>query len=213
MFDRVGDFFVECSQWIWRMMLLNWIWLLHVVMGGVILGVIPATVALFSVTRRWLKGNLEQPIWPAFHRTFKTHFFRVNALGWVYLLVGGVLAFNLYLVSQLQGMVALLCTVAILIGFIIYLFSFLYFFPYYVHFEQTFIGYLIQPFIVALISFKQNLIIAIGLFVLGYLLYQLPGLIPFAVGVLPAYWTMKVSMNRYKNLHWQEPVDKGGVVK
>ncbi len=38
----------------------------------------------------------------------------------------------------------------------------------------------------------------------GYLIYQMPGLIPIALGVMPAYWIMKVSMNRYTNLHRQE---------
>lgn len=201
---------MECSQWIWRMMLLNWIWMIHVVMGGLILGIFPATIALFSITRMWLKGSLEQPIWTTFHRNYKAHFFRTNVLGWIYISIGGFLVLNLYLVSQIQGFFMLLCTVALILGLLVYLFSFLYFFTYYVHFKQTFTGYLIQPLIVTMISFKQNLIIAIGLFVLGYLLYQLPGLIPFAVGVMPAYWTMKVSMNRYKNLYWQESVCEGG---
>jgi uncharacterized membrane protein YesL len=51
-----------------------------------------------------------------------------------------------------------------------------------------------------IISFKQNLILSIGLTMVGYLIYQMPGLIPFALGVMPAYWVMKVSMNRYKQL-------------
>ncbi|NIK28578.1 putative membrane protein YesL [Thalassobacillus devorans] len=213
MFDRFGSFFVECCQWIWRIMMLNWIWFIHVLLGGIVMGIFPSTIALFSTTRLWLKGDLDQPLWPHFHQTFKREFMRVNGLGWIYLAVGLFIALNIYLVSQLQGFFSLLCMFALLLSLVMYLFSFLYFFSYYVHFRQSFRGYLIQPFIIMLISFKQNLMIGIGLSIVGYLLYNLPGLIPFAVGVMPAFWIMKVSLNRFKHLYWHQPEVEGGVSK
>ncbi|WP_096438704.1 YesL family protein [Alteribacter populi] len=212
MFDRIGGFFTECSNWIWRMMLLNWIWFLHVLFGGVVLGIFPATVSLFATTREWLNGGIDKPIWKNYHAYYKRNFWKTNGLGWIYLLVGGFLILDLYLVSQIQGMVALLSTLAIILLLIVYLFSFLYFFSYYVHFEQSFTGYLLQPFIITFISYKQNFLIGFGLFVVGYLIFQLPGLIPFALGVMPAYWIMKVSLNRYKQMQekWENAAVEGG---
>lgn len=197
MFNRLGSLFTEASLWIWKTMQLNVIWFMHILLGGVVLGFFPATTAMFATTRRWLKGGLEEPIYDGYHRYYKEHFWKTNAIGWIYMSIGVFLALDLYLVTQLKGIVVLFSTAIILFLSILYVFSFLYVFPYYVHFEQSLKHYLIQPFILTLISFKQNLVITIGLAMVGYLIYQMPGLIPFALGVMPAYWIMKVSMNRY----------------
>ncbi|MFC7786788.1 YesL family protein [Rossellomorea sp. GCM10028870] len=201
MFSRLGDLFTDASLWIWKTIQLNLTWFLHIVMGGVVLGIFPATVSLFAITRKWLQGGRDEPFFNEYHHYYKRNFWKVNSLGWIYFSVGLFLSVDLYLVTQLKGIMALFSTVLILFICILYLFSFLYFFPYYVHFDQSFKHYLYQPFIMTIISFKQNLILSIGLTMVGYLIYQMPGLIPFALGVMPAYWVMKVSMNRYKQLH------------
>ncbi|WP_341357116.1 YesL family protein [Rossellomorea sp. y25] len=201
MFSRLGDLFTDASLWIWKAIQLNLSWLLHIVMGGVVLGIFPATVSLFAITRKWLQGGRDEPFFNEYHHYYKRNFWKVNSLGWIYFSVGLFLSVDLYLVTQLKGIMALFSTVLILFICILYVFSFLYFFPYYVHFDQSFKHYLYQPFIMTIISFKQNLILSIGLTMVGYLIYQMPGLIPFALGVMPAYWVMKVSMNRYKQLH------------
>ncbi|WP_299744332.1 YesL family protein [uncultured Rossellomorea sp.] len=201
MFSRLGDLFTDASLWIWKTIQLNLTWFLHIVMGGVVLGIFPATVSLFAITRKWLQGGRDEPFFNEYHHYYKRNFWKVNSLGWIYFSVGLFLSVDLYLVTQLKGIMALFSTVLILFICILYVFSFLYFFPYYVHFDQSFKHYLYQPFIMTIISFKQNLILSIGLTMVGYLIYQMPGLIPFALGVMPAYWVMKVSMNRYKQLH------------
>ncbi|WP_413376549.1 YesL family protein [Alkalihalobacillus sp. 1P02AB] len=198
--NRLGGFFTEASSWIWKIMQLNLIWIVHIFLGGIILGVFPATIAMFSITRRWLNDGLDEPLWRNFHSYYRKNFWKGNGLGWIYSFIGGFLLFDLYLVTQIRGFVALFSTMVILLLLIVYLFSFLYFFSYYVHFKHTFKSYLIQPFIITLISLKQNVLIAIGLITIGYLIYQLPGLIPFVVGVMPAYWVMKISLNHFQKM-------------
>ncbi|MGM0838310.1 MAG: YesL family protein [Bacillota bacterium] len=200
MFTKIGDFFTDASLWLWRIIQLNLIWLLHILLGGVVLGLFPATVAMFAATRKWLKGGIDYPMLQEYRIYYKDNFWKTNALGWIYLLIGGFLAFDLYLVTQIQGVIALFSTILIVFMLVIYAFSFLYFFSYYVHFQQSFKNYLIQPFIITLISLKQNLLIAIGMMMIGSLIQQMPGLIPFTLGVMPAYWIMKISMNRFKEM-------------
>ncbi|WP_167578658.1 YesL family protein [Jeotgalibacillus proteolyticus] len=200
MFNRLGSFFTEASLWIWKIMQLNLIWLAHILLGGVILGLFPATVSMFATTRKWLTGGLDSPILKDYHRYYRENFWKANGLGWIYVSLGAFLLFDLHLVTQITGMIALVSTMLLLFLLLIYVFSFLYLFPYYVHFSQSFKQYLIQPFIITVISFKQNILVAIGLIMVGSLIYQMPGLIPFVPGVMPAYWVMKVSMNRYKEM-------------
>lgn len=202
MFTKIGGFFTEASLWIWRIMQLNLIWLFHILLGGVILGIFPATIAMFATTRKWLNGGIDYPMLQEYRTHYKENFWKTNALGWIYLLIGGFLVIDLLLVTQIQGVIALLSTVIIIFLLVIYLFSFIYFFSFYVHFQQSFKNYIIQPFIITLISLKQNLLIAIGLMMIGYLIQQMPGLIPFTLGVMPAYWIMKISMNKYKEMQY-----------
>uniref|UniRef100_A0A0M0KCH3 Uncharacterized protein n=4 Tax=Halalkalibacterium halodurans TaxID=86665 RepID=A0A0M0KCH3_ALKHA len=128
----------------------------------------------------------------------------MNGIGSVYLFLGALLVFDLYLVTQLKGIIALISTIVIITCLVIYVFSFFYMFSYYVHFEQTVKQYLWQPFIITLISLKQNILIGLGLTVIGFLLYQMPGLIPFALGTLPAFWVMKVALNRFRQFRVNE---------
>ncbi|WP_169864755.1 YesL family protein [Sutcliffiella halmapala] len=202
MFTRIGSFFTEASLWIWRVMQLNFIWLFHILLGGIVLGLFPATVAMFATTRKWLKGGIDYPMLQEYRTYYKENFWKTNALGWTYLCIGGFLVMDLLLVTQIQGVIALLSTFILVFLLVIYAFSFMYFFSYYVHFQQSFKQYLIQPFIITLISLKQNLLIAIGLLMIGYLIQKMPGLIPFTLGVMPAYWIMKISMNRYKVMQY-----------
>lgn len=202
MFTKIGGFFTEASLWIWRIMQLNLIWLFHILLGGVVLGIFPATIAMFATTRKWLNGGIDYPMLQEYRTYYKENFWKANALGWIYILIGGFLVIDLLLVTQIQGVIALLSTAFILFLLVIYLFSFIYFFSFYVHFQQSFKNYIIQPFIITLISLKQNLLIAIGLMMIGYLIQQMPGLIPFTLGVMPAYWIMKISMNKYKEMQY-----------
>ncbi|BAB04506.1 YesL family protein [Halalkalibacterium halodurans] len=204
MVNRLGGLFTEASFWIWRMMQLNWAWLAHILLGGVVFGLFPATGALFATTRRWLHGELDLPIWKSFHTFYKLNFWKMNGIGSVYLFLGALLVFDLYLVTQLKGIIALISTIVIITCLVIYVFSFFYMFSYYVHFEQTVKQYLWQPFIITLISLKQNILIGLGLTVIGYLLYQMPGLIPFVLGTLPAFWVMKVALNRFRQFRVNE---------
>lgn len=210
LFNHIESFFTEASFWIWRMMQLNWLWLSHILLGAVVLGMFPATVAMFAITRKWLQGGLDRPLFREYHRYYRQNFWKVNGLGWIYLATGAFLAFDLYLVTQINGMIALLSSMLLIVMSLIYLFSFFYLFSYYVHFNQTFKNYLIQPFILTLLSFKQNLLIAIGLTLVGYLIYQIPGLILFTLGVMPSYWVMKVSLNRFRELQEQSESIIGG---
>nr|WP_175476171.1 YesL family protein [Evansella caseinilytica] len=210
MFNRIGGFFTEASYWIWRMMQLNWLWLSHILLGGVVLGVFPATAAMFAMTRKWLQGEPDQPLFRNYHRYYRQNFWKVNGLGWVYLVIGAFLVFDLHLASQISGVIALVSTIFLMVMLLIYLLSFFYLFSYYVHFNQTFRNYLTQPFLITLLSFKQNLLIAIGLTLAGYFIYQIPGLILFTLGVMPSYWVMKVSMNRFREMQAQSESIVGG---
>ncbi len=198
--DRFGTFLVETSDWIMRLIKTNFAWWIHILMGGILLGFFPATLALFATVRRWTRGDLDFPLWSSFHQCYRKHFWNVNALGMIYLLVGIFLFIDILLANKIPGVLAVIVYFFLSFVFLIYLLSFTYFFSVYVHFQLPFKEYLKQPFIIMLISFKQNVLILIGIAMIGYFIYQMPGLIPFLSGVLPAYWIMNILIKQFNKL-------------
>ena len=58
----------------------NALWVLFSLLGLIVLGIAPATVALFSITKDWAKKDWDQPVFQTFWQTYKTEFFRANGV-------------------------------------------------------------------------------------------------------------------------------------
>ncbi|WP_416151894.1 YesL family protein [Salipaludibacillus sp. HK11] len=128
----------KVSDVLMRLAYVNFLWIVGLLPGLVIFGVMPSTVALFNVVRSWLLEDDELVIHRKFVATYKKEFFKSNLLGLPILVIG----YGLYINSQFLGVVndgafltlaILICNilVAIVAGLFI-----LYIFPVYVHFEM-----------------------------------------------------------------------------
>ena len=73
-----------CS-WIWKFALLNFLWSIGVLFGGVVLGIMPSTVATFHILRKWVQGDLEINIFETFKNTYKQEFLNSNKCGAIFL--------------------------------------------------------------------------------------------------------------------------------
>ncbi|WP_051428245.1 YesL family protein [Bacillus sp. J33] len=199
----MGRIFQEASEWIVRLAWSNFLWIAFTAVGAGVFGIMPATVALFTVTRKWKLKEFDFSIRKLFIATYKKEFVRSNVTGMIFAIIGVLLYFDLKIAEGMQGTISVVLYV--FIGFIILLFvnTVIHFFPLYVHYHYSVKEYIKQSFIISLISPTSTFLIAIGLFFIGYLLVNMPGLIPFLLGVLPAYWIMNVSINRFQALEKQ----------
>jgi len=86
-------------EWIWRLALLNLLWIGLTLAGGVIFGLFPATGAVYVVMRRWFvhPETRDQSSIRAMTAAWREGFWRVNALGWALTVVGALLAYGLWL--------------------------------------------------------------------------------------------------------------------
>lgn len=66
---KLIDKFSVISDWIIRLVWTNLVWLFLVLIGGIVLGFMPATVALFTITRKWARGDLDVPVWKSAWQT------------------------------------------------------------------------------------------------------------------------------------------------
>ncbi|WP_128894530.1 YesL family protein [Longirhabdus pacifica] len=191
----------EASEWIWRIVAANILWFLFTILGLGIFGFFPATVALFTLTRKWLRRELEVPLWGTFVKVYKQEFLRVNGLGFIFIGIGIFLYMDLRIVGNvMDGFLSLLLYVFIMALFIWLLLAVIYFFPLYVHFNMTWKQYIKQSFIISYVYPLTTIFILVGLFIIFYSIRTLMGLIPFISAVFPAYWITWITLNKFDQI-------------
>jgi uncharacterized membrane protein YesL len=200
----MGRMFHEASEWIVRLVWTNILWFVFIVAGLGIFGIMPATVALFTVTRKWKMGDLDVSILKVFKETFRKEFVRSNILGLIFAAIGCFLYIDLKIAENMEGTFSVILYVFISFIILLYLNALLHFFPIYVHFKYSLRDYIKQSFIISIISPVSTILMAAGLFFIGYLIVNMPGLLPFISGVLPAYWIMNVCIKRFKAIEQQQ---------
>jgi len=192
---------VEICELIWRVVLVNVCWIAFTVLGLGILGFFPSSVALFTIVRKWLRKDTDTPVWKTFKHVYFKEWKRSNGIGLVFYSIGLFLFIDIRITEGLMTGVfsSILLVILYFLAFLLLL-SLGYFFAIYVHYEFSNKEYIIQSFLFTVTSLPSTIWIGAGLFVIGSLMNELPGLIPFISAVAPAYWMMKVSLNRFNLL-------------
>ncbi|MFF2840674.1 YesL family protein [Paenarthrobacter sp. NPDC057981] len=92
-------------EWIWRLSLLNLLWIGLTLAGGVVFGLFPATSAVYIVMRKWFvhPETRDQSSIRAMTAAWRNGFWRANALGWALAVVAALLAYALWISSALPG--------------------------------------------------------------------------------------------------------------
>ncbi|MBM7585597.1 putative membrane protein YesL [Bacillus pakistanensis] len=196
----IGNLLQQTSEWVTRLVWVNLLWLLFIGAGLGVFGFMPATIALFTVTRKWTMGDFDISPWKIFNETFKKEFLRANLAGAIFVLLGLFIYFDLKVAEMMPGIFSIFLYAFFLFLALVLLFTLIYFFPLYVHYHLSMKDYFKQAFIYSIVSPATTLLMTAGLFCIGYLIYHLPGLIPFISGVMMAYWIINVCMKRFRRL-------------
>ncbi|MCJ7842235.1 YesL family protein [Lederbergia sp. NSJ-179] len=200
--------FQIASEWLLRLIWTNLLWIGFTLLGLGILGFMPATVAMFTVLRKWTMKEFDTPIWPLFTSTYFKEWKKSNKIGVIFALIGLFLFLDLSFSEQMKGFFSLFLYVFFLFLFLIYFLTLAFFFPLYVQYTFTIKEYIKQSLIHAIASIKDIIILLLGLIFIGYLLTKIPGLIPFLGVVLPSYWIMTICMKRFRKLEKQQQTIK-----
>ncbi|WP_182200314.1 YesL family protein [Paraliobacillus salinarum] len=185
-------------EWIWKAILLNWYWFAFTILGLGIFGFFPASIALFHVLRKWMRKQTDIPVFKEFKRIYFKEWKQGNKIGFVFYGIAFFLYVDIQIVDQLMtGFLANSLFILLWILFFILLLAVGYFFAIYSHYELSNKVYLKQSFLFALTSLPTTILIILGFSLIGYMIYEKPGLIPFVSAVLPAFWMMRVTLSRF----------------
>ncbi|ALP38423.1 MULTISPECIES: YesL family protein [Paenibacillus] len=169
-----------------RLVYLNLLWTVATILGLGFIGVGPATVAMLSILRQWIRGNEEVAIFSTFVRYFRESFKEAAIIGAIYSLVGYVLYVDIVNVSSWY------VRVVTLIGAFLYLISLAYIFPLLAHYDWKGIKLKIRMSVVIGFSYLQyTLVLFVAIVALFTLILGLyPGILTFAGASIIGYLVM-----------------------
>jgi len=183
----------EAVDWFGKLLYLSALWIGFSVLGGLVFGVMPSTVAMFAVIRKWNMGETDSPVFRVFWRTFRVEFWKANLLGLVLCGVALVLfvdaRYVLFVHSRVTGLIGLLG----LIPALLYAITLLYIFPVFAHVEAS-VWRILQLSLIS--SLAHPLRTLVLLFAFMIVLSNIHGLLLplfiafFAYG--DSWWVMKI---------------------
>jgi len=172
---------------------INLLWILFSLMGLLVFGIFPATIAMFTVLRKIVLKQ-EFNMFSMFWTTYKKEFFKGNLLGIVLVMINVItyLSFSFY--KESTGSMELFFYPMTIVMILIFLTT-LFVFPVYVHFNVRFLQIFKTSFIFMSIYLLSSHSIALNSFVFILLMFTLPAITIFFGGSIIGLIIM-ASVNR-----------------
>ncbi|MFP4661651.1 MAG: YesL family protein [Halanaerobiales bacterium] len=185
-FSNEGSLY-RITEWITRLVYVNLLWILFTLLGLIIFGVMPSTLAVFVVIKKWLSGQENVKVFSLFWETYKSEFIRINIIGIVMLIIGTVLVFDLIYVQEYDGIFYLILRFALYFLLFLYFIDLSYLFPIYIKYDLKMSNILKNALFFAFITPKETLQLVLGLAAVSIFFRFLPSLLPFLSISLPVY--------------------------
>lgn len=158
-----------------NLVLLNILWIAGTLLGLVVLGIGPSTLAVLSVIREWFRGNDDLSIFKTYVTNYKNYFKEGTILSLIYGVVGVILIVDFAYITSWEFKV--------FFGVMLFLYflSLVYVFPIVVHYNLKNLKEKIKYSFLIGFSYLQHTLI----------LFVATGVIVFAVAqILPALFTL-----------------------
>ncbi|WP_413377320.1 YesL family protein [Alkalihalobacillus sp. 1P02AB] len=161
-------------EWITRFAYINLLWIAFTLVGAVIFGLFPATIAMFTLIRKWIIGDHDKPIFPSFWKVYKAEFIKSNLLAiWIYIAFV-IIGYNLFFLYLNIGQQLTWATAPLFAGMILFVLFLFYLFPAYVHFELKTLPLIKNTFLMMLVSPLQSLAMLISIGSTSLIVYVFP---------------------------------------
>lgn len=188
-------------EWVMWLAYINLLWIGSALIGFVVFGIFPATVAMFTVIRHLLlKDTTGKQILKTFALTYKKEFFKSNLIGLIFTLVGYLLYLDFLYIQNMTGATYYMFQIGLIFISIIYFISLLYIVPVYVHYDLKFHQYFRHALLIGILSPITTMLIVIGLTLLYFLLVLIPGLIPLITTSTLAFIIMGCALIGFRRL-------------
>jgi uncharacterized membrane protein YesL len=174
------------TEWITKFAYLNLLWIGFSLLGMLVLGFFPATIAMFTIIRKWLMGETDIPIFRTFWTNFKSEFISGNGLGLFIALVAGLIVLNLDFIRNSGSAGINVIQIPLYLFMFAAVMTMFYLIPVYVHYELKFLQMIKNSFLMMVISPLENLVMIAGVAAVVFVVKFIPGLGFFFGGSLSA---------------------------
>lgn len=198
----IAQGYYTIAVWITRFAYVNILWVAFTILGLGIFGLMPATVAMFAVVRKWNMGEQDIAIFPLFWKTFRQEFVRANGLGLLLVTIGYLLTIEFQILGTQTSLIYQMVQFSVVVILILYVMVVAYFFPIYVHFNLKSMDYIKWPFIIGIIHPILTVVLLVGVgLLLSITFYSLPALLFLFGGSVTAYiliWGVSKTFVKYE---------------
>jgi uncharacterized membrane protein YesL len=198
-------------DWIAKLVYVQFLWLLGSVVGLVIGGVFPATMAMFAVLRKMIQHDEEFSFFKTFWTRFRREFWKANALGGIITLLGFILYFYLIFLKAHGGAVSLILYLLVLSITFVFLITNLFLGPVFVHFQLGFFQYLKMSLWFCLSCPFHGISMIGGLVAFYFFMTYIPGLLPFLSVSLLAWFLMFMANLAFEKAKQEEAGEKRSI--
>ncbi|UOQ87306.1 YesL family protein [Gracilibacillus salinarum] len=203
--------FYRISVWITRFAWLNILWICFTLLGLVFFGIMPATIAMFTVVRKWVLKEYDTAVAETFWHAYKKNFVRANLFGLILYIIGYFLSVFL----KYTGLMSDSSVYPVLLGIFIiaaflYVMLVLYIGPVYVHYQLSFWQYIRYAVSIGAVNLHYSICALTVLAGIYYLSLKYPGVTLFFTFSISAYVTMFVVHIGFRQLFkkQQEQLDQ-----
>ncbi|MGE8078579.1 YesL family protein [Peribacillus loiseleuriae] len=205
----MGKLFTVC-EWIMRLAFVNLLWILFSIAGLLVFGIMPASVALFTIVRKWQMEETDIPVLKTFLTVYRQEFKRSNGLGFCLSLSGAFLTFDFLYLRTVHGALQLALLVPLMIIAAFYITTALYILPVYVHYDLKMITNLKNAFFLGVLNFHMTLLMLVTLAAIIILILYQPGLVPFFSAVSIAWILMFGGIYSFNRIDARQSKVSGG---
>lgn len=171
--------FLWLAEWIFRLSILNFLWVLFTLCGLVIFGFAPSTIASFYIVKSWLKKDGEINVFATFRKKYSESFLKANIIGIMIFLTSVVLFIDYQFSLILKGWIAWVFLFLLIQITILIIAIFIYMFPLISFYNLTILSTLKLSVKTILLNPLKTLSLIIIMGSMTLLMLLLPGTIPF----------------------------------
>jgi uncharacterized membrane protein YesL len=193
--------FYKLLEWISRLAFLNILWISFSLLGLVIFGFFPATVAMFAVVRKWMLGKDDVSIFKTFWSAYKKEFLKSNLLGLIIFAIGIILYIDFQFIQNASNSFISILYIPFSIITIICICMLFYIIPIFVHYDMKISQVIKNSFFVMIMNPLSTFYMLIGSFGICFALSFAPPICILYSGNLLALFIMKPATNAFEKIN------------
>ncbi|MBD1379461.1 YesL family protein [Metabacillus arenae] len=186
--------------WVTKLAYLNGLWILFSLIGLVIVGLFPASVAMLTICRKWLHGESTLPIFKTFVKTYKSALLSSNLLGWILAGVGILLYINFLILQANTGQINIVTISAFYLFLVFFLITVSHALPVFVHYRISILNCIRHAFIIGLLNVHLSIAIMISQSSFFYLMFSYPSSAVFFLGSILSIIQMWLALCSFKRI-------------